>query len=114
MTLNINETPYNQTPTLLNVMFFIVMLNVIILSVSMLNVIMLSVTMLNVIMLYAIVLSVMAPNLGVFYSQDFIFSITYVWAHVARVLHYTRLEWLARDKHSSLLIDKIFLLVSAT
>ncbi len=28
---------------------------------------------------------------------------TYEWAKLARVLHHTRLEWLATDKHTSLL-----------
>ncbi len=37
------------------------------------------------------------------YSQHFIFFVTYHWAQKARVLHYTRLERLARGKHSSLL-----------
>jgi hypothetical protein len=32
-----------------------------------------------------------------------IFSVTYEWVQGARVLHYTRLERLARDKHSDLL-----------
>jgi hypothetical protein len=32
-----------------------------------------------------------------------IFFVTYHWTQQARVLHYTRLERLARDKHSSLL-----------
>ncbi len=36
-------------------------------------------------------------------SQNFIFFITYVWAKWARVLHYSRLEKLIRDKHSMLL-----------
>jgi hypothetical protein len=31
------------------------------------------------------------------------FIVTYEWAHRVRVLHYTRLERLARDKHSSYL-----------
>ncbi len=37
------------------------------------------------------------------YSQDIIFFVTYEWAYEARVLHYTRQERLASDKHSSLL-----------
>ncbi len=37
------------------------------------------------------------------YSQDFIFFETYEWAQLSSVLHYTRLEKLARNKHSSLL-----------
>ncbi len=37
------------------------------------------------------------------YSQHFIFFITCHWTKLARVLHYTRLERLAWDKHSSLL-----------
>jgi hypothetical protein len=37
------------------------------------------------------------------YSQKLIFFITYVQAQYARVLHYSRLEWHARDKDSSLL-----------
>jgi hypothetical protein len=35
-------------------------------------------------------------------SQNFIF-LTYKWIQLAGELHYTRLESLARDKHSSLL-----------
>jgi hypothetical protein len=57
---------------------------------------MLSVIMLSVIMLSVIMLSVMALNLGLYYPQHFIFPVTYEWAHVARVLHYTRLERLVR------------------
>jgi hypothetical protein len=38
------------------------------------------------------------------YSQHFISFVTYQWSHEARVLHYTRLDRLARDKHSSLLV----------
>jgi hypothetical protein len=37
------------------------------------------------------------------YSQHFIFSISYKLAQLAIVLHYIRLEQLARDKHSGLL-----------
>ncbi len=37
------------------------------------------------------------------YSQHFIFFVTCEWVQQARVLQYTRLERLARDKHSSLL-----------
>jgi hypothetical protein len=36
------------------------------------------------------------------YLQSLFFFITCKWAQSARVLHYTRLEKLARDKHSSL------------
>ncbi len=36
------------------------------------------------------------------YSQHFIFSITYEWAQKARLSHYSRLERLGGDKHSSL------------
>ncbi len=35
------------------------------------------------------------------YSQQFFF-VTCEWGKYARVLHYTKSEWLARDKHSSL------------
>jgi hypothetical protein len=35
------------------------------------------------------------------YSQHFIFFVTYEWAEQARVLYCTKLEGLARDKHSS-------------
>ncbi len=35
------------------------------------------------------------------YSQHFIFFVTYEFAQEARALHYTRLERIARDKHSS-------------
>ncbi len=37
------------------------------------------------------------------YSQHLISFVTYEWTHEARVLDYTRLDRLARDKHSSLL-----------
>jgi hypothetical protein len=37
------------------------------------------------------------------YLQHFIFSVTCKWAQKARVLHYSRLEILVRDKHPSLL-----------
>ncbi len=37
------------------------------------------------------------------YSQHLIFSETYKWAQEARVLHNTKLEWLVRNKHFSLL-----------
>jgi hypothetical protein len=37
------------------------------------------------------------------YSQHFIFIVTYEWAQWVRVLHYTRLKRLAKDKLSSLL-----------
>jgi hypothetical protein len=37
------------------------------------------------------------------YSQHFIFFITYEWAQQARMLDYTWLEKLARDKHYSFL-----------
>ncbi len=36
-------------------------------------------------------------------SQHFIFFLIYEWAQYARVLHHTRLERLASEKHSSLL-----------
>jgi len=36
------------------------------------------------------------------YSQHFIFFVTFYWAQKARVVYYTRLERLVRDKHSSL------------
>jgi hypothetical protein len=36
------------------------------------------------------------------YSQHFIFFTAYEWALKARVLHYNRLERIAKDKHSSL------------
>jgi hypothetical protein len=58
-------------------------------------------------MLSVIMLSVMALNLGMYYSQHFIFSVTYEWAHVVEVLHNTRLERLARIKHSSLLVSTL-------
>ncbi len=35
-------------------------------------------------------------------DKEFLFA-TYGWAQQARVLHYTQLEWLSQDKHSSLL-----------
>jgi hypothetical protein len=38
------------------------------------------------------------------YSQDFIFFATYEWAQLGCVLHYTRLESLSWDKHSSLFL----------
>jgi hypothetical protein len=42
--------------------------------------------------------------LQVLYSQHLIFSVTYKWAQLVRVLlHYTGLGGLARDKQSSLL-----------
>jgi hypothetical protein len=41
-------------------------------------------------------------NLGP-YSQQFIFFATYEMAQLARVLHYSWLEMLVREKHSSLL-----------
>ncbi len=37
------------------------------------------------------------------YSQQFIFFITFKWAQKARVLHYTRLERLVKEKCSTLL-----------
>ncbi len=37
------------------------------------------------------------------YSQHFIFFVTYELAIITTVLHYTKLERLAMDKHSSLL-----------
>ncbi len=37
------------------------------------------------------------------YSKHFIFFMTHERAQYARVLHYSRLERLARDEHSSLL-----------
>jgi len=37
------------------------------------------------------------------YSRHLILFLTYEWAQYARVLHYTRLEKLAEDKHYSLL-----------
>jgi hypothetical protein len=37
------------------------------------------------------------------YSQHFIFLVTCEWALQARALHYTKQEWLAKDKHSILL-----------
>jgi hypothetical protein len=37
------------------------------------------------------------------YSQQFIFIVTCKWAEQARLFHHTNQEWLARDKHSSLL-----------
>ncbi len=37
------------------------------------------------------------------YSQDFIFYVTYERVQYARVLHYTKLKRLGKDKHSSLL-----------
>ncbi len=37
------------------------------------------------------------------YSRHFIFFVTYGWAQQARALYYSRLERLAKDKHSSLL-----------
>ncbi len=37
------------------------------------------------------------------YSQHFIFFPTFKWAQKARVLHNTKLQFLSRDKHSSLL-----------
>ncbi len=37
------------------------------------------------------------------YSQHFVFFVTNHWTQKARVLHYTSLERLARDKHSNLL-----------
>ncbi len=36
------------------------------------------------------------------YAQHFIFFITYEWAQLANVLHYTILERLAIDKQSNL------------
>ncbi len=63
--------------------------------------------MLSVIMLSVIMLSVMALKSGLYYPQHFIFPVTYEWAHVARVLHYTRLERLVRIKHSSLLVSML-------
>ncbi len=35
------------------------------------------------------------------YSQHFMLFVTYEWAQKARELHYTRLEELAKVKHSS-------------
>jgi hypothetical protein len=37
------------------------------------------------------------------YSQHFIFFVTYEWAPKARLLHYTGVERLFRDKNHSLL-----------
>jgi hypothetical protein len=37
------------------------------------------------------------------YSQQFIFFVTYVWVQKARALDYTRPEWFASYKQSSLL-----------
>jgi hypothetical protein len=37
------------------------------------------------------------------YSQHFTFFATYEWAKQAGVFHYSRPEWLARDKHSGFL-----------
>jgi hypothetical protein len=37
------------------------------------------------------------------YSQHFTILVTYKWVQFAKVLHYNRMEKLARDKHSSLL-----------
>jgi hypothetical protein len=37
------------------------------------------------------------------YSQHFIVFVTYEWSQYARVLHYTKMEMLLRDKYSNLL-----------
>jgi hypothetical protein len=37
------------------------------------------------------------------YSQHFNFFITYKWVHKGILLHYTKVERLARNEHSSLL-----------
>jgi hypothetical protein len=37
------------------------------------------------------------------HSSPFILFVTYAQAYQARVLQYNRLDWLARDKHPSLL-----------
>jgi hypothetical protein len=42
-------------------------------------------------------------NVKGLYSEQFIFFLTYEWAQSARVLHYIRLERLARGKHCILL-----------
>jgi len=54
--------------------------------------------MLNVIILSVVKLNVVAP-----YSQHFTSFVNYEWAQEARVLNYTWLERLDRDKYSSLL-----------
>jgi len=43
----------------------------------------------------------------VLYTQRVTFFVTYEWAQYARVLHYTRLEELVRNKHSSLWVPFI-------
>ncbi len=79
---SIRDTQHNNAMPLCCVLFlFIIMLN-----------------MLNVIILSVVKLNVVAP-----YSQHFTSFVNYEWAQEARVLNYTWLERLSRDKHSSLL-----------
>jgi hypothetical protein len=45
------------------------------------------------------------------YSQLYIFFVAYEWAKQARVLHWTRVEMLAMDKHRSLLRSYVWSVV---